>query len=224
MLNKIFDKIYGLYLDERIANYEKINNIVEHEKFIAGKGVLLPKEEYDHIDTNDPPPIYLNSIQYATWFSRNSAYNAWLCHRKIFRKFYEDPDKPKTLLLFEDDIFFHSDWLAVLNLDTVSPILKNKEWDMFYFGCYHNKKQEIINSNIFKLRGAGGFHAVGMTRDIVGELLEFPPIGPYDYIAGRYLHPKYNCYSVYPSVIDQVSGYSYVEGHNLEKPDRWYNG
>lgn len=220
----IFDRAYGLYLDERISNYNAVNKIVPHEKFVAGKGKILPIEEYNHIDIQDKPPVYLNSINYATWHVRSSAYNAWLCHQKIFRKFYNDPEKPNRLLLFEDDIFFHSDWEAVLHLENVYNKLISLDWDMFYFGCYNNGKHLKVSDNVLKLNGAGGFHCVGMTREIVGKLLEFPPIGPYDWIAGKYLHSEYKCYAVYPTVVDQASGYSYIEGHNLEKPDRWYNG
>lgn len=216
----IFDRVYGLYLDERVSNYDQINKIIPHEKFVGGKGNLLPIEEYNHIDTEDLPPVYLNSTNYPTWHNRNSAYNAWLCHQKIFRKFYDDPSKPQTLMLLEDDIEFMEGYENILPL--IEETVKSYDWDMFYFGCYQNGKSEPTkNPNIRIMHGGGGLHACAMKRHIVEELLSYVAIGPYDEISGRYLHQKYKCLAVFPTIINQVSGFSYVEGHHLTKPSFW---
>lgn len=219
MLHKYFDRVYGLYLDSRLANYDRINYIIPHEKFICGKG-LDSNVQYDHVDVEYGPPIFPNSIQYQTWYVRNNAYNAWLCHKKIFERFYNDPAIPDTILLLEDDIEFMEDYENIVNL--IEEKIVGRNWDMLYFGCYQNGKSEPTNHpNIRVMNGGGGFHCVAMKRHIVEELLSYRALGPYDYLAGKYLHNKYKCLAVYPTVVNQSDGYSSVEGHNLTKPSFW---
>jgi hypothetical protein len=146
-------------------------------------------------------------------------------------RFYNDPEKPKRLLLLEDDIILDEEFEDIVS--GIQSFIESDKWDMLYFGCYQNgmsesySEEDTMNSlggiffHLRKMRGGGGFHAVGMTREIVGKLLEFAPIGPYDWIAGKYLHNQYRCYGVYPTIINQVDGYSFVENCNLTKPSKW---
>ena len=71
------------------------------------------------------------------------------------------------------------------------------------------------------MNGGGGFHAVIITRYVAEILLTFDAIGPYDWICGQYLHDTVDCYAIYPAVINQISGYSFVENSSLVKPSRY---
>jgi len=187
-----FDSIYGLYLDERLSNYEEINKVIPHTAFVCGSG-LKNDIKYDYIDRKDLPPVYENSIDYPTWWARPNAFNAWHCHKQIMTRFYNDPEKPKRLLLLEDDIILDEEFEDIVS--GIQSFIESDKWDMLYFGCYQNgmsesySEEDTMNSlggiffHLRKMRGGGGFHAVGMTREIVGKLLEFAPIGPYDWIA-----------------------------------------
>jgi len=216
-----FDRVYGLYLDKRIQNYEKMNSQIEHIPFICGDGSMDLK--YDYIDRKDLPPVYENSIDYPTWWVRPNAFNAWHCHKQIMSRFYNDQAKPERLLLLEDDIELSEEFEDIVW--AIDPFIQSNKWDMLYFGCYQNGMSEDYSCektlHLRKMRGGGGFHGVAMTREIVGQLLEFAPIGPFDWVTGKYLHPKYRCYGVYPTIINQVDGYSFVEDCNLTKPSKW---
>ena len=72
-----------------------------------------------------------------------------------------------------------------------------------------------------KLHGSGGWHGVLLRKKIMEELVNAIPIGPYDWQMGEFYHNRYNCYGIYPSIISQKSGFSYVENSNLDKPSRY---
>ena len=104
-----------LTLDKRINLYDSIKDQaskynIKTEIFLCGDGSLDLK--YDHIDIKELPPVYDKSIRYDHWYTIN-AYNAWLCHRKIMQKAYEDGCE--NLLMLEDDIEFEEDFDEVLS-------------------------------------------------------------------------------------------------------------
>lgn len=215
------DKAVCLVLDKRYEDWLKICEDA-HYMGIDVKPFIVGDEshnlKYDYVDDDNLPPILKESIRYATWHNRPNAYNAWKSHKLIFEQALEDDCE--TLLLFEDDIEFEPDFKD--HLKTILPFLECEKWDMFYFGCYQNGQSEPTKyENIVKVNGAGGFHAVLMKKRVLQSLLCFVPIGPYDWISGQFLHNRYNCYASYPCVISQKSGFSYVEGHDLEKPSRY---
>jgi len=212
-----------LTLDERIEELQRIKMEwhkfgVWVEPFIVGKGNKLNKRLYDHIDIDKKPPVYTNSTNYPTWWKPNT-YNAWLSHRKIFERFIQS--ELSILLLLEDDSFIEEDAKDIL--EDVSPYLDTIGWDMLYLGSYPNPGSwtPTQHKNIIRLCGAGGFHSVIMKDYVVKQLLEFDPIGPYDNLAGRYLHDRFNCYGIYPSIVSQKSGFSFIEESELQKPNRW---
>lgn len=191
---------------------------IEVERFLAGDGSL--DVQYDLIDMKTNPPIYTNSSTYPSWINKHNAYNCWRCHHQILERYKADNI---NLFLLEDDVFIEDDFDDVLA--EVSPWFENhlSNWDMIYFGGYHRKDtvQDTNHPNIFRVNGSAGYHGVLMRPNVIKELVTFAPIGPMDWITGKYIHPKYNCYAIFPSILSQRDNcYSHVEGSVLEKPAR----
>lgn len=220
-------KTICLTLDKRVdycydyiqPEFKKRFNI-DVEMFLAGKGGK--SYIYDHIDTDFLPPTLVGSINYPTWHERPNAYNAWKCHREIFLRFIRT--KEEYLLLLEDDVFIEDDAEEIIG-DDLENLIKTYNADMVYLGSYNATKHGRLEApNILslpRLSGVGGFHAVIMNRNIVRELLDFGKTGPFDWQAAKSIHGNgFRCLAVTPSVITQRDGFSYVEGHELKKPDR----
>lgn len=202
-----------LVLDKRYNQWLQIQKQakelgIEITPFIVGDGT--DSLVYDLIDNTDGQPASgLNS----------SRFFAWKSHKRIFELFMESHNS--DLFLLEDDIYFTEDFTDIVE-DNFS--IFSEEWDMLYYGCFYNhidaKCSKTKYPNVVRLNGSGGFHGVRIKRHVVEELLKFGPIGPYDWIAGKYIHPNYICYGFTPSIICQQDGYSFVEQGYLKKPDR----
>ncbi len=226
VLSKV-ERAYALVLDKRwdfvpqiIANFNVLDLWHKCRLFIAGSG-SNEKLTYDHIDTKDLPPRYPNSTDYPTWWARPNAYNAWLCHKKIFEEAYAAGYK--YILLMEDDAVVEKDFSEILA--KVETTLDEIDWSMLYFGAYHyqGSSSPTNNPHLLKANGCGGFHGVIIRRDVIAELVHNfnQAIGPYDWLVGRYLHCMYNCYTIYPGIINQRDNiHSYVEDQILHKPPR----
>jgi hypothetical protein len=70
------------------------------------------------------------------------------------------------------------------------------------------------------LINGGGTHGVLISRNILDWAVKLRPIGPFDWIFSL-AQPQLQCYVIYPSIITQRSGFSYIEGGMLDKPDRY---
>lgn len=221
------ERAYALVLDKRwdyvpqlVANFNVLDLWHKCRLFVAGDGTKYGLT-YNHIDVKELPPRYPTSTDYPTWWARPNAYNAWLCHKKIFEEAYAAGYK--YILLMEDDAVVEQDFHEILA--KVEPTLEKLDWSMLYFGAYHYEGSSLPteNPNLLKAAGCGGFHGVVLRRDVIAELIHNfgNAIGPWDWVTGRYLHSVYNCYTVYPGIINQRDGiFSYVEDQVLQKPKR----
>lgn len=226
-MSKLLEQIKSaqcLVLDKRINLFHDLKwDLSEKgiclQPFIAGDGSNKDLE-YDHIDTKELPPRYQQSINYATWWNRPAAYNAWLSHKKMMEQTLHDGYD--HILIIEDDAFIEKDFDEIL-LKTELFWLDNT-YDIVYFGCFLNEQkwEPTSNENVLRVQRCGGLHACLLTKPIIEELLKFPPIGPYDWILSEYkFHEVFKSYAIYPSIISQRSGYSFVEESNLDKPSRY---
>lgn len=222
-LNKVFNchNAYCLILDKRIEFWSNLQDSfnqkgINLQKFLVGDGAL--NEEYSHIDINENPYVYHNSIDYMTWYTP-PPYNAFLSHKKIIKKSLEEGQD--HVLIVEDDVFIENDFDEMLW--KVEPFFHDNKWDAVYFGGYHRNGSWNLtpNDSVIKLNGSGGWHGVLLTKPIMEELVNAIPIGPYDWQMGKFYHNRYDCYAIYPSIISQKSGFSYVENSNLDKPSRF---
>lgn len=217
ILNSI-NRVICLTLDKRIEIATELkeqcaSKCLDVELFIAGGGAKPVK--YDYIDSDDLPPRTPYTTTYPTWLNRPNAFNAWQCHREIFKRC----KKGENLLLLEDDSELSDDFNELI--EKTNPFFTKNKWDMIYLGCYHFNSKRTDDENVMRMNGGGGFHGVIIKANIIENLLRWDPIGPYDWITGQYLHQYHPCYAIYPSIINQRSGFSYVEGSNLDKPDRY---
>jgi hypothetical protein len=214
------DNIVCLSLDKRINNWDYIKTNIQFyfdktpQMFLVGDGSLDLR--YSHIDVNSLPPILPLTTNYGGWWKK-SAYNCWLSHAKILTDFYNSNNE--TILMLEDDMFFEDDFEELWKL--CYSKLDSLPWDMIYFGCFHCGKSKKITEHIYQLNGCGGFHAVLLKKIIAKKLLDFGPIGPMDDTTGRFIQKEHKCYTIYPSIITQRSGYSYVATHNINMPSRY---
>lgn len=220
MINQI-ERAVCLTLDKRIALGRDVviqaaNYGLDVKLFMAGDGTL--PITYDHIDINELPPRYPESLTYPSWTTKPNAYNAWQCHQKIIREAYDDG--LNNLLMLEDDVFFEKDFIEILEKTTA--FFNSNTWDMIYFGWYSNDHlQDIGQEHVYRMMGGGGFHAVLLNRDMLQILYDVPPLGPFDFITGVFFHKHIDAYAIYPNIISQHNGYSYVEHGTLDKPDRY---
>jgi hypothetical protein len=186
------------------------------ELLIGGDGTLdIP---YNRIDTNEFPPVFPHSIQYPTWYSRPNNFNAWKCHRDLFQTGIDR--QCNSLLMLEDDSFFEDDFLDIIG--KVDDWFDGRYWDMIYFGWYSNNNlTPTDNEHVYRNVGCGGTHGVLLKREILELLVTIDPVGPFDWILST-IHKDFICYAIYPSIISQKNGFSYIEGTTLEKRSRYY--
>ena len=214
--------IQCLLLDKRIEERSRIkqecSSIGWDVNFcLVGDNSL--DEKYFFVDVDSLPPKVEFCTTYPTWHKTPNAYNAWLSHRKMIMNSL-DHGKDHILIL-EDDITIESDFKEIW--DECEPWLDEHEWDMIYFGAYHNSSfTDTDNYHIKKLNGSAGWHAVLLNETIMKRVVDWDALGPFDWMSSVAVHPNSHCYGIWPSIVSQRSGYSYVEGGDLKKPSRYH--
>ncbi|MGY8649110.1 MAG: hypothetical protein ACKVLL_17355, partial [Verrucomicrobiales bacterium] len=63
-------------------------------------------------------------------------------------------EKAPSLLLFEDDVILHPNFNELIKLVDLP-----ENWEIFYLGCQHKSRPEVINCNLVKVRKALDSHA-----------------------------------------------------------------
>lgn len=215
---------YCVLLDKRLEYWPGLENSFRNKginlkQFLVGDGSVTCVK-YSHIDINVSPPRYEKSINYPTWFVRPNAFNCWISHRKIIQKSLEEDFD--HVIIIEDDVFIEDDFDEVLMKSW--NFFKENDWDSIYLGSYQEENgwKETNNANVLRTIHCCGWHAIILKKNIMEELLKFPPIGPMDYICSTYLNEKYETYAIYPSIISQKDKiHSFVENQVLEKPNRY---
>lgn len=152
--------------------------------FIAGKGEILSREQYDHIDTNEIADTFTHIYN-----NRNRYYNVFLCHQKMIQ--IAKKQKLENVLLLEDDVILLNNFSFVI--DKIIPVLNQMDWDTCYLGYsypnmrqnnriyqYQNKDIKISicptpASNKFFHRAIGGFYCVLLNHTAYDKLLNIKP-------------------------------------------------
>lgn len=212
------DRAVCLTLDKRIkyarelCKDAKIYDI-DLQLFIAGNGQY--DLFYDHIDGTDlPPMIPGKSLQEGiyTWYQSPEMYNAFLCHKEIITKAYNDG--VEVLLMMEDDAVFADDFDHII--EQVDEYFQNNNWDVIYLGSYvlHKDANIKMAPHIYQMiDDIGGFHGVIMKRRVMEIAKDFQP---YETMDGLFCHSgfqeKFDMYFIDPSIINQKAGYSCTAG------------
>jgi GR25 family glycosyltransferase involved in LPS biosynthesis len=218
-LNK-FDRIECVCVDNRQYSWKNLIKQFELRsakvnKFIVGKGKLLPKGQYNQID-----PLK-SAAGWGKQFTHN-AYCCYLAHRAILEK--AKKDNLKNLLILEDDCFLLENFDTILEQVNIQIEQTGTVWDTFTFG--QNLKWGAatqVSENILKLnRSVYCWHAIAINQEynnMFDHLLNLPANGPFDYLYSVYTQPKFNCYGVWPSIAVQKPGFSYVNGYYQDYTD-----
>lgn len=218
----VLDKRYQYFKDYIQPEFKRRLNL-DVVPFLGGDGKLVEEIPYDMVDTNELPPKLQYSTDYPSWHQRPAAYNAWKCHHQIFHNAVVDGED--HLFLLEDDVVIADNFE-----ETASDIEQLKcefAADLLYLGSYNATRngqklyQSMFGSSPFllpNLSECGGFHAIILSRKALKRLILLPPCSPFDTLASRYLHGFLKCIALYPSIISQRSGHSFVEDRYLNKP------
>ena len=112
------------------------------------------------------------------------------------------------VMIFEDD--------AVIDerLSELEPFaqefMQNNAWDFFYYGCNHNDIFEPVNEHIIRVRKAWTTHAYLVHARAYDKILAFKDtMEPVDVIYTT-IHLENNSYCIYPRMIFQRAGQSYI--------------
>lgn len=220
-----FDKLVCLGIDKRINEHYTLRKQFEERNahlniFLAGDGLTRPAWEYDRIDTE--PPVRRG---YPAWAHRPNSWNAFQCFRQIITRAKEEG--VQTLGIFEDDCRLLDNFDGVLNAAGKELEELDVKWDMLYLGANHTfSVTKEISPHLLKLNGSGCWHAVILNNEhgsVFDEVLALPANAPIDQMCGQMLHPKLDCYAVWPTVAIQKSGYSHCEGSEQDYSHYWEN-
>lgn len=211
----VLDKRYTLWIENYQPRLQAVG--IDPYMFLSG-GMNIESLTYDRRNVNELPPYYgRHSIQYPTWFARPNAYNAWLSHKKIMEMALSV--RHERILMLEDDAFPESDFQEIYS--QCEDFIDNEDWDMLYLGCFtKNNLTDIGHKYIKRMNGGAGFHGVIISKKIMEILINFLPIGPFDWICERHIMHQFKCFAITPCILSQSDGYSYVEASVLKKPDR----
>jgi GR25 family glycosyltransferase involved in LPS biosynthesis len=211
-----FDKIVCLCLDRRLNQWEELEKAfldrgAKPERFVVGKGKVLPKDQYSLIDPMGQPIHHEWDIHS---FGLN-AYYCYMAHREILKK--AQKEGVRNLLLLEDDCKLLENFDEVIDNVEKEVEENNISWDMLYYGSNHSggKTKKVSNHLLKLLGGTYCFHCVAINQshnNMLSHLLSMPLQGPFDWLTSRITQPQYNCYAIWPSIAIQKPGMSYVMG------------
>lgn len=211
-LNDLFDEIFVLNVDRRAKEFTRIESMVHDagwtrsiNRFIVGKGEVLPEDEYSRIDDAGPSRKWCES----GYANLPNSYHAFKAFQAIITKAYGMG--LRTILLLEDDAQFTPNFKEVLE-KAGEESCSVPQWDMLYLGANHTWNRTVeVSPHLLRLFGSLCWHAVGLKCSVFPTIINWTPDKPID-LKAQELHNQFNCYSVWPSIATQRPGYSYVEG------------
>jgi len=207
-LNKFFDHIFCLNLDERTDRWEKSqaefakHGIENVERFSAIRGTSLNLPLSNNVDERGfVHPPHVNGINVAG-IGGNMSHLFML--RTAKRSGY------KNVLLLEDDVVFHED----LNIEFAKAIDQLPEnWDMLYFGGNHFSCKPVkVTKHLYAVRNTVCLHAVAVNYSIydrlIAKLVNVSQPTDCNYAD---LQATSKCFVINPHLAWQRGGYSDVQ-------------
>lgn len=221
-IHELFNQAFCLVLDKRYEQglevkkeFKKRLNI-DTTLFIAGDGSRTDIV-YDFIDVDVVPVRTNTSINYPTWYNRPNSLNAHLCHKEILKRCIDQ--NLEYMFFFEDDSLIMEDFDDVFN--SIAPILNETQWDILHLSGHTKGCPKIqIAPNLYRVAQTGGNYNLIVKKHMLPILYNLPIDGPMDWLVGTRIQPYYQCLMILPNTIIQRSGFSYIEGCHLTKPDR----
>jgi len=192
-INKFFDKIYCINLDERTDRWEKALN------------------EFKKVGIE-------NVERFSAIKDENGATGCIKSHLTIIQK--AKKENLNNVLIFEDDVLFLEKNIS--SIPKALEDLKNIEWDLFYFGATIDQNigfMSKITDNLFKTNFAYTTHAYAINSGVFDKILNE---GIYHRIIDVFycynIVPMGKSFIMNPMVAIQQEGYS-----NIEKVQADYN-
>lgn len=207
--NEVFDCIYCLNLNKRQDRWKNVNKRFIREglkvKRIEGidKDVVSVEEFNKILKTNKKTVSNIGSYAILKGF------------RKILNDFKKS--NYESILIFEDDVTFHKDFIYLFNLHYNSL---PKNWSIWYLGgtqhsILKSKKINYINDYLYNPINMDGNFAIAINRNILNELLILINNNEYplDSLIKEQLQPtNKNIYTSYPLIC----------GHSMDDySDNW---
>jgi hypothetical protein len=182
------------------------------EDFITGGGTDLPYATYSRID--DPWPKS-NKVK----------------HRENFNAMYKrcQDSGYKNALFLEDDVILLDNFNEVFNKAISDIETLNIKWDLLYLGVNLSwAKSEEVTPNLLRLReNALTTHAFAINNehhDMFTRLRQLGP-GETDLKIADVIqtNPEFGCYSIWPNIAIQKTGFSHIVGGNLDYDEYFKN-
>lgn len=190
-----FERIYCINLDTRRDKWREVS------AEFARVGVLDRVERFPGI----VPP------------SRDGALGCRLSHEALLRR--AEQEGASNILVFEDDVVFSKDTLAVL--PHAVNALRRRQWEMFYLGLSLMGMPVQVARHLLRVPQALATHAVAYDRSvfdvILGGISSLPDRGPtakraIDSWYRRTIHPRQRTFCTFPMLCNQSANRSDVTG------------
>jgi hypothetical protein len=222
-LDNLFDEVVLLNLDKRINNQKRIEADIrrlgfkgEFSPFVVGKGKILPQEEYDMIDAENVSAIW----DAGPYRNLKNSFFAFRAFQTIIARMKSKGNR--SVLLLEDDAIFTDNFSEVLFKAEAGLKEESIDWDLLFLGGNHAwARTEDVNDNLLAVDGTLCWHGIGLSESTYDTILSWTPDMPIDLKAAQELHPVFDCYSVWPSIILQEPGVSSVEGKFRDYSEFW---
>jgi hypothetical protein len=215
LLSDVFDGIFCLALDERLANKQItiVDELLSFDReaavqlLLVGNGNLYPGSAYFHIDVDVP--------------GRKQAYNYGLCLRKILSLARENGCG--NFLFLEDDAVFTPRFTTLFPLAVEELREFDLQWDMLFIGGNH------VNGVVYGVPGCKyvirptyslDMHAVAFNASAYDRIIGINPSAQHtmDGIIGEAQKKgELKALAFHPSLITQKPGWSKNENRLVDR-------
>ena len=229
-------KAYCLCLDKREEHWLDLKKQVESKglefnRFLVGSGEIFPKEEYSHIDEDNPVVDmwgyggHQTDADETVTKKKQNHYKAFLSHQAMARKALEDGDE--KVLFLEDDAYFTDRFDEVVS--KAEEHIGEIEYDMLYLGWWIGDEGDELNEQIegiwrdtkrigiSRVKRVGGLHGGILSRDILDVITRLDPVDPIDAQFNKYFHHYVKSYFIAPKIIHDKGIYSECELNVVER-------
>jgi len=223
-------KAYCLCLDKREEHWLDLKKQVESKglefnRFLVGSGEIFPKEEYSHIDEDNPVVDmwgyggHQTDADETVTKKKQNHYKAFLSHQAMARKALEDGDE--KVLFLEDDAYFTERFDEVI--EKSQEKILSLDYDVLYLGWWIGDEGDDFNNTIEntwkeerlpavgKVVRIGGLHGVIFSRKMLDIITRLTPIDPVDSQLSKFFHDKINSYFIAPKIIHDKGIFSECE-------------
>lgn len=172
-LNKFFDKIYCINLDDRPDRWHYISN------HLAEFGLKGRFERFSAIDVRNNPKLIRHERLLKDNFSLLAMCGCMLSHRSIVESALEEG--LSNVLVLEDDVKILAD--NIVSVHRSLSDLSRLDWGVFYLGATYLWALQSVGSYLVNVSGgAYATHAIAYNHSVFERILEVLPRDPEEYL------------------------------------------